>query len=184
MGVLKKIKNSRGILYKKLMEKRVSKRAGAKPEKKAPAERPEGQKIRQISSDELKMMLMEGFKSTGTAFNNALEKLDQLKGFGVGPAGGPRTLEDVIKTLQGSSRFIGKYKTDLMESANYNIKKAEDALRLQQVLILVTEQKEITPAEIADKLDISVNTASDLIKRLVSVGHLRKNRQTTYLLKK
>lgn len=184
MGVLKKIKNSRGILYRKLMEKTVYRHAKPKPEKKTSVERLPGQKVQPLSPNELKMMLTEGFKTTGMAFNKTLEKLNQLEESGTGIGGGPQTLDDVIKALEGSSRLIGRYKTDLADSAIYNLKKAKDALRLQQVLVMVTEQKEITPEQIAGKLGMSVNVASDLIKRLVSVGYLRKNQQTIYQLKK
>jgi Fic family protein len=80
----------------------------------------------------------------------------------------------VIGKLDEALRILTEFRPSLTEEAEDHVKAAIESLRLRQVLAVFESRERTTPKQLASILGIKNNTATEHLRRLEKLGHIRR----------
>ena len=82
--------------------------------------------------------------------------------------------DTVISKLDEALRVLTELRPSLTEEAEHHVKAAIESLRLRQVLDIFANRKRTTPKQLAAVLGIKNNTATEHLRKLEKLGHIRR----------
>lgn len=106
---------------------------------------------------------MEGCMLSREYFDEAVIKLDRTD-LVIGK------LDEALRVLRESQPS----KPSLTEEAEHHVKEAIESLRLRQVLEVFNNRKNATPKQLGQIIGIRNNTATEHLRKLEKLGHVRR----------
>ena len=163
MGIVDKIKGSRGILYRKLIEPRFKRKL---KDVELPKEVLEIETSKQGTQ-----RIMEETQPKQIVLNQKSLDFENI----------PEYFDKPIQILKFSRESLTSgEKTEFIDAAESYLKKAEKVLRLQQVLNIIKEEEQVTSIRVAKRLKIKNTLACELLRKLINHGYVFKNNKNLF----